>query len=152
MIQIGDICTCIHIWNFFNAISRNRKWVLNTRIQGQVNFGSGYEYYQAATVGGNKGLRGYRQDRFAGQQAMAAGADLRYSFDTFKTSFLPFQVGILGGYDIGRVWYPGQESEVWHDNYGGGFWIVIAEALNSNFNFYKGDEGWRFTFGIGKRF
>ncbi len=137
---------------FFNAISRNRKWVLNTRIQGQVNFGSGYEYYQAATVGGNKGLRGYRQDRFAGQQAMAAGADLRYSFDTFKTSFLPFQVGILGGYDIGRVWYPGQESEVWHDNYGGGFWIVIAEALNSNFNFYKGDEGWRFTFGIGKRF
>ncbi len=138
---------------FYNAISQNRKWVLNSRVQGKVNFGDGFQFYQAAILGGKNGLRGYRHERFAGEEAFAAGADLRYSFDQFKTRFLPFQIGVFGGYDIGRVWFDGEGSEKWHDSYGGGFWVNSAEAVSGKFNFFRGgDEGWRFSFAFGFRF
>ena len=137
---------------FYNAVSRNRKWVLNTRVQADIIFGDDYEFYQAATLGGNSGLRGYRHERFAGQEAFAAGGDLRYSFDQFRTNFLPFQIGVFAGYDIGRVWFEGEGSSVWHDNYGGGFWINSAEAMTGKFNFFAGDEGLRFSFSFGFHF
>src|SRR5690606_7493752 len=108
-------------WEFYNALSRDRKLVLNSRVQAHLNMGQGYEFYHAATLGGDTGLRGYRLQRFAGHSAFAAGGDLRYSFDQFKTAFLPFQVGIFGGYDIGRVWRQNGDSNKWHDSYGGGF-------------------------------
>ncbi|WP_029034463.1 phosphoesterase [Salinimicrobium terrae] len=136
----------------YNAISKNRKLVLNTKIQGTVNFGNDFEFYQAATLGGNNGLRGYRQQRFSGKQAAAAGGNLIYNFDTLKTSVLPLWLSVFGGYDIGRVWYPGQESDTWHDSYGGGLKANIAEILGAEFSTFKSDEGWRFTFGLGMRF
>lgn len=139
-------------FEFFNSISKNGKLVLNTRLQGQVNLGKGYEFYQAARLGSSTGLRGFRQDRFIGQQAFAAGGDLRYSFDTLKTSFLPFQIGIFGGYDAGRVWYNSESSDLWHDSYGGGLWITSAKALNAKMSWFSGGDESIFSFGLGYRF
>ncbi|WP_311195910.1 hypothetical protein [Antarcticibacterium sp. 1MA-6-2] len=139
-------------WEFFNALSRNRKLVLNSRVQAQFNIGDDYEFYQAAVLGGNTGLRGYRLQRFAGKTAFAAGGDLRYSFNQFKTSFLPFQIGVFGGYDIGRVWAETLESNLWHDSYGGGIWINSAEAVNGTFSLFRSEEGLRFSFGFGLNF
>lgn len=150
-VNTGDGTTFAYLdpyLEFYNAVSRDRKLVLNTRVQGEFNFGNDFQFYQAATLGGNNGLRGYRQERFLGKEAFAAGADLRYSFDQFRTRFLPFQIGIFAGYDLGRVWLEGEHSEKWHDNYGGGFWVTGASAMNGKFNLFKGSEGWRFSFGF----
>lgn len=137
---------------FYNAVTRNRKLVVHSRIQTQINIGDDYEFYQAARLGGDNGLRGYRLNRFTGKKLLATGADLRYSFNQFKTSLLPFQIGVYAGYDLGRVWEPGEDSKIWHDSYGGGIWVNSAQSLNGTFSLFDGGEGWRFAFGFGLKF
>ena len=137
---------------FYKAIAANGKLVLNPRIQAEVNIGDDYQFYQAATLGGENGLRGFRLNRFTGESALASGTDLRYSFDQFKTPILPVQIGIFAGYDVGRVWLDNEDSNVWHDSYGGGFWVTSAKALSGRFNFFSGGEGLRFSFSFGFNF
>ncbi len=137
---------------FYSAISRNRKLVLKTDVLAQVNIGDDFEFYQAATLGGTKGLRGFREERFTGESALAFSGDLRYSFDRFKTGLLPLQIGIFGGYDIGRVWLDGEDSDRWHDSFGGGFWVNAVDAVGGQLGLFNSDDGLRFTFGFGLDF
>ncbi|WP_093302257.1 metallophosphoesterase [Salegentibacter agarivorans] len=139
-------------WGFYNALTTNRKLVLKTRVQAHLNMGDDYEFYQAAHLGGESGLRGYRLQRFAGKSAFATGADLRYGFDQFTTRFLPLQIGVFGGYDLGRVWADFEDSNQWHDSYGVGFWVNSAEAVNGTFSLFRSDDGYRFAFGFGFQF
>lgn len=133
---------------FYNALTRNRKLVLKTDFQGQFNIGNNFEFYQAAKLGSDTGLRSFRKERFSGRTAAVGGADIRYSFDQFLTVLTPVQIGVFGGYDLGRVWIPNDTSKVWHSSYGGGFWINTADILSGTFNLFTGDEGLRFTFGV----
>ena len=137
---------------FYNALTRDRKLVLNTKAHTHLVMGDDYQFYQAAQLGDDKGLRGFRRDRFTGKSAFAAGADLRYSFNEFETHFLPMQIGIFAGYDLGRVWYDNETSHRWHDDYGGGFWINSADALNATFSLFNGKDGLRFSAGLGLKF
>ncbi len=132
---------------FYNALTRNRKLVLKTAAQGQFNIGERYEFYQAAQLGDENLLRGYRTERFTGQSSLAGSADVRYSFESFKTRVLPLQIGIFAGADTGRVWIADNDtSDIWHSNYGGGFWINSANAMSGTFNLFAGEDGARFTF------
>lgn len=133
---------------FYNALTRNRKLVLKTDVRGQFNIGNNFEFYQGAQLGSNTGLRGYRNERFTGRTAAVGGADIRYSFDKFRTALTPIQIGIFGGYDVGRVWVPNDSSDIWHSSYGGGLWINTADILSGTFNLFTGKEGLRFTFGL----
>lgn len=133
---------------FYNAISRDRKLVLKTDIRGQFNIGNNFEFYQAAQLGSDTGLRAYRTERFSGRSAAVAGMDLRYSFNKFRTSLTPVQIGVFGGYDVGRVWVPNDTSKVWHASYGGGLWINTADILGATFSLFNGEEGLRFAFGL----
>lgn len=137
---------------FYNAISKNRKLVLKTRAQTQIRIGDEYEFYQAATLGQRTGLRGYRFNRFNAKRSLAGSVDLRYAFDTFSTGFLPLQIGVFGGYDIGRVWEDNDPSKRWNDSYGVGFWVNSADALRGTFNFFNSDDGLRVSFGFGFNF
>lgn len=133
---------------FYNALTRNRKLVLKTDVRGQFNIGNNYEFYQGAQLGSDTGLRSYRKQRFTGRNAAVAGADLRYSFNKFRTAVTPIQLGVFGGYDVGRVWVPNDNSDVWHSSYGGGVWVNAADIVSGTFNLFTGDEGIRFTFGV----
>ena len=137
---------------FYNALTNNRKLVLKTMAQGQFNIGDNFEFYQAARLGANTGLRGVREQRFAGNSALAFGADLRYSLAKFKTGLLPLKLGIFGGYDYGRVWLDGEDSNTWHDSVGGGLWLNAVEMLSGQFGLFNSDEGLRFSFGFGVSF
>lgn len=137
---------------FHNAIIRNRKFVLRTLAQAHVIVGDDFEFYQSAQLGQNTGLRGYRTQRFSGESSFAGTADLRYSFKEFTSGFLPLQIGIFGGADVGRVWLDGEGSKIWHNNYGGGFWINSAEAIGATFNLFHGEDGLRFSFQLGFNF
>lgn len=133
---------------FYNAISGNRKLVLRTDVRGQFNIGNHYQFYQGAQLGSETGLRAYRNERFTGRTALVGGADLRYSFNKFRTALTPIQIGIFGGYDLGRVWVPDDSSDQWHNSYGGGFWINTADLISGTFNLFSGSEGLRLTFGV----
>jgi hemolysin activation/secretion protein len=97
-------------------------------------------------------LRGYRTQRFSGESAFAGTADVRYSFNEFKTGFLPVQIGVFAGGDVGRVWVDDEGSKQWHNDYGGGIWINNAEAIGATFNLFHGDDGLRFSFQVGFSF
>ena len=133
---------------FYNAISADRKLVLKTDVRGHFNMGNNFEFYQAAKLGSNTGLRGYRTERFSGRSAAVASADVRYSFNKFRTSLTPVQLGVFGGYDVGRVWIPDDTSKAWHSSYGGGLWINTADLMGATFNLFTGEEGLRFSFGL----
>ncbi len=138
--------------SFYNAVSKNQKLVLKTKVMAEVNIGDAFEFYQGATLGGIKGLRGYREERFTGESALAFSGDLRYSFNKFKTGLLPLQLGVFGGYDVGRVWLDGEDSDRWHDSYGGGIWINAVDAIGGQLGVFGSDDGLRFTFGFGLNF
>lgn len=137
---------------FYNAISTNRKLVLKTDVRSQLRLGNDIVFYQAANIGGNNGLRGYRTERFTGRNSLVSSADLRYSFNSFRTNILPLQFGVFGGFDIGRVWAENEDSDKWHNDYGGGFWVAAAETVSGTFNLFNSTEGLRFSFGFGINF
>ncbi|MDY7394957.1 metallophosphoesterase [Aureibaculum sp. 2210JD6-5] len=137
---------------FYNALSRNRKLVLKSNVATQLRFGDEIPFYQAAQLGGRNGLRSFRAERFTGQNSFVANADVRYSFKSFKTKTLPLQIGVFGGFDLGRVWVENDSSKKWHNGYGGGFWISSAESISGTFNLFTGNEGLRFSFGFGLNF
>lgn len=137
---------------FYNAISTNRKLVLKTDVSTQLRFGSDIIFYQAANIGGNNGLRGYRTERFTGRNSLVSSADLRYSFNSFKTAVLPLQFGVFAGFDVGRVWIENENSDKWHNDYGGGFWIAAAETISGTFNLFNSTDGLRFSFGLEVKF
>jgi len=137
---------------FYNALSRDRKLVLKTLAQATVNIGDSYQFYQSAQIGQNNGLRGYRTQRFSGESAFASSIDIRYSFNEFKTGVVPLQMGIFTGVDAGRVWQDGEDSNKWHNNLGGGFWVNSSEAIGATFNLFTGEDGPRFSFQLGFSF
>jgi predicted MPP superfamily phosphohydrolase len=137
---------------FYNALTTDKKLVIKTDVRSQFRFGDNLIFYQAANIGGNNGMRGYRTERFTGKNALTGSADLRYSFPSFKTRVLPLQLGVFGGADVGRVWLENDPSKKWHNDYGGGFWVTAAETLSGTFNVFHGEEGMRFSFGFGLNF
>ncbi|WP_374959350.1 metallophosphoesterase [Gilvibacter sp.] len=134
---------------FFSAIIGARTLVLRTQVQGHFNIGDNFEFYQGAVLGANTGLRGYRLQRFTGESALALSADLRLQLAKFKTGLLPLKLGVFGGYDIGRVWLDGEDSNTWHDSVGGGLLLTAVDAISGQFGLFNSDDGLRFSFGFG---
>lgn len=137
---------------FYNGLTKDRKLVLKTDARAQFRIGDDYTFFQAATIGAENGLRGYRNERFTGHNSFVTSADLRYSFEPLRTRTLPLQFGIYTGFDLGRVWLKQDHSDKWHNDYGGGFWVTAAESLSANFNLFNSSEGSRFSFGLGLNF
>jgi hypothetical protein len=50
--------------------------------------------------------------------------ELRIRLFDFNTYLFPGSFGMLLFNDIGRVWARHDDSERWHDGYGGGIWIA----------------------------
>lgn len=54
--------------SFDHKLIPNGRLVLASKWQAQFNLGDGYEFYQAASIGGVNGLRGFRNQRFTGKR------------------------------------------------------------------------------------
>jgi len=123
--------------------------VLATKWKAHFTIGDGYEFYQAASIGGTDGLRGFRNQRFTGKKAYYQNTDLRLSLGKRRTSILPTTVGIFGGFDYGRVWQSNEDSNQWHSSYGGGFFVNAADIMSLRAALFTSVEGARFSFGLG---
>ena len=126
--------------------------VLASKINGHVTYGNNYEFYQAASIGASNGLRGYRNQRFTGKHAYYQLTDLRYTFNKLKTGLLPINFGVYAGFDYGRVWVQHDDSDIWHNSYGGGVFVVAAELFTVNTSLFNSDDGLRFAIALGLSF
>ncbi len=85
-----------------------------------------FPFHAAAYLGGATTLRGYAAQRFAGEAALFANAEVRL-FVTRMSLVLPGELGILGLADIGRVYVDGERSDRWHGAAGAGVWLAFIE-------------------------
>ena len=123
--------------------------VLATKWKAHFNIGNGFEFYQGANIGGFDGLRGFRNQRFTGKKAYYQNTDLRYSLKRMKTGLLPVTMGVYAGYDYGRVWLPNEDSDTWHNSYGGGFFFNASDIMSLTLAYFDSADGPRFMFGLG---
>lgn len=130
-------------------ITPEGKLVLATYAKGKMLFTKSYAFYQAASIGGDTDLRGYRNQRFSGERSLFHTTDLRYDFGKIKTGIAPFSYGVLVGYDYGRVWYENDFSEKWHNSTGVGIWINGMNLITGRLSYFVSDDGPRFFVGLG---
>jgi len=123
--------------------------VLATNLSGHINFGDDFEFYQAATLGANNGLRGYRNQRFTGNRAFVQSTDLRLNLTRVKTGWFPLYLGIYTGADYGRVWLKNDDSKKWNNSFGGGVFVNMANMLTGNISAFNSDDGLRLAFKLG---
>ncbi|MGJ8685637.1 MAG: metallophosphoesterase [Nonlabens sp.] len=133
---------------FWNAINDERTIVLKTNLGIQTRLGDDPFFYQAAVLGAQRGLRSFRNERFAANYAMNASGDVVFDLKPMKTSFLPVRITPYVGYDIGKVWLDDRGSSRFHNSYGGGFQLGMTGLFTSNMSYFYGDEGGRLQFGL----
>ena len=108
-------------------------------------------FYNQFTLGQNTYLKGYRNNRFTGRSIAFAQSELRLNLFGFSGVLVPMKVGLLGFFNAGRVFQPGENSNKWHSGYGGGFFII---PLREEFTIYttvsfSEEESLLFEFGLG---
>ena len=135
--------------SFIHHIGGSKRLVFANKTKTHLIFGNDFEFYQAATIGGHDGLRGFRQQRFTGKQAFYNSSDIRYNLRKLKSGLAPMSVGLFTGFDIGRVWNQDLSSDKWHNSYGGGIWINFAELVSGQLGVFRSAEDYRVTFGVG---
>uniref|UniRef100_UPI002601ECB6 ShlB/FhaC/HecB family hemolysin secretion/activation protein n=1 Tax=Flavobacterium sp. TaxID=239 RepID=UPI002601ECB6 len=127
----------------------NGKLVFGTLLKGKALLNNNFEFYQAATLGGDYDLRGYRKERFLGKQSFYQSSDLRWNIGKIRQSIIPMSYGILGGYDYGRVWLDGEKSNKWHQSFGGGIWLNGLNVVTARLTYFNSSDGNRIGFGLG---
>lgn len=106
----------------------------NSRFTWASSLGAGYtfgdyEFFQGQTLGGKTNLRGYRRSRFNGDGVLYSNTELRIRLLDLKTYLFPASAGVLGFYDIGRVWYDQESSNEWHSGKGFGLWVAPLNRI-----------------------
>ncbi|TDX86676.1 metallophosphoesterase [Epilithonimonas xixisoli] len=137
---------------FLHYLTKNQKLVWSSYAKAKWLLGDDYEFYQMATLGGSRDLRGFRFNRFYGKNSFYQTSDLRYEVGKIKNSILPLSYGFFGGFDLGRVWVPNEKSNKWHNSYGGGFWLNAVDAISANLSYFTSSDGGRLVVGIGGTF
>lgn len=137
---------------FSHRVLTDEKLVLATLLQSKMLFSDDFEFYQMATIGGDTDLRGFRKERFSGKQSFFQTSDLRFEIGRLKNGILPLNYGLLGGFDYGRVWIDGEDSDKWHTSYGGGLWFSGIDTLTAKISYFQSSDGGRLALGFGFAF
>ncbi|TDW48663.1 calcineurin-like phosphoesterase family protein [Flavobacterium sp. 270] len=141
------------ILGFTHKIDKNGKLILATYLKGKAILNNNYEFYQGAVLGGDKDLRGYRNERFLGNSYFSQSSDLRLTIGKIQRTVAPLTYGILGGFDYGRIWLDGEQSKKWHQDYGGGLWVNAVNSITARISYFKSpDEVGRVIFGAAYSF
>lgn len=118
------------------------------RAGGATNIGDA-EFYQLNTLGSHDNLRGYRKWRFYGKQMAYNNNELRLIFNA-RNKIFNGKYGLIGFYDMGRVWQPRENSNTWHSGYGGGAFVSLFNKviLSGTLGISKEDQVLSFYFGF----
>ncbi|WP_439131421.1 metallophosphoesterase [Polaribacter sp.] len=133
----------------------NGKLVLASKVKAHFIFGDDFEFYQAANIGGNEGLRGFRNERFIGKNSFYQTTDLRWNIRKVRTELLPLNIGLYGGFDYGKVWgtpeklMPFNNSTAFNTSYGAGFFFNAAGLFGGSVGYFNSVDGPRLEFSLG---
>jgi hypothetical protein len=107
------------------------------------------EFYQLNILGSHDNLRGYRKYRFYGKQMFYHNQELRMIFNV-RNKVFNGKSGLVGFYDRGRVWQPGEDSDTWHAGYGGGAFLSLFNKviLSLSYGISKEDKVTHAYFGF----
>ncbi|UEG49100.1 metallophosphoesterase [Ferruginibacter lapsinanis] len=128
------------------------------RVGAVLRFGGGhifskqYEYFQALNMGANNFLRGYRKGRFSGSSIAYASTELRLKLFKSQSYLLPGDVGMMGFYDLGKVWQKGETSKKWHAAYGTGLYYIPYSLIMVSLTLGFSPEDKLFNFSLGTKF
>jgi hypothetical protein len=136
---------------FYKSIDANEALVLADRVGGGAIAGNA-TFYQSVFLGGQGNLLGYRQFRFAGQYMAYNDFEARLRIAEFANYILPGQLGLIGLFDIGRVWQKEDFSQQWHNGQGIGIYFAPAQVALIQFVMSYSTEGWYPIFTFGFRF
>lgn len=126
--------------------------VLSSDAAWRSNFKGDYFFYHAPSIGGNNGLRGFRDERFTGDSYFYHTSDLKLRLKRFTTTVAPVSFGIYGGFDYGRVWQPGEDSGRWHTSQGVGVWLGTLSAVSLQAGWFNSAENNLIQVGFGLSF
>jgi hypothetical protein len=127
--------------------------VFSTTSEVRTNIGGdNFFFYHAPSIGGDNGLRGFRDQRFTGDAYFYQSSDLKLRLKRYITAVSPVTVGMYGGFDYGRVWFDNETSNQWNTSVGGGFWISSLQALKFNIGYFNSRESNLIQVGFGLSF
>lgn len=124
---------------FYLSFRKDPRFVLAARFGGAANIGD-YNFFHANFLGRKSNLRGYRDNRFAGDHLFYQNTELRIKLANFRSYLLNGQAGLLLFNDIGRVWLKNENSDKWHNGYGGGFWIAPFDTTAITLTYGRSEE------------
>lgn len=108
-----------------------------------------YEYFQAMNFGVSQSLYSFRKNRYAGRSMMYGSLELRLKMADVNSYILPGAFGILGFYDVGRVFERTLPGKKWHSGYGGGFYFIPFNlfVITATAGISEGEPVFYFTLG-----
>jgi len=136
---------------FYLRLANRPKLVFATQIGYGKSIGD-LQFYQYQALGNNRGLRGFRNERFRGQGAFFQNLDLRVKLIEWENIYIPMDIGILFGYDYGRVRLDNENFETWHRSQTIGIWFELLGAIVLQPYFSLTPEENTFTLRLGFNF
>lgn len=109
--------------SYFYTFYNPTRVTIGLRLGGATNIGN-FEFYHANTLGGQENLRGYRKTRYAGHSVAYTNVDFRIQLMDYNIYLMRGLAGVIGFFDVGRVWASNESSDTWHPGYGAGVWIA----------------------------
>jgi len=128
-------------FTYYQKIDSAGRFVLWNRTGGGVSAGHP-GFYQSMFLGGQGNLLGYLQNRFSGDHMVYNNFQGRFKLANIAGYILPGQLGLLGFYDLGRVWSKGEQSDKWHQGAGGGLYFAPASLTVIQILAGHSEEGW----------
>lgn len=129
----------------------NNAIIIANRLGGGVTFGKP-AFYQALFLGGQDNLLGTRKYRYAGDHLFYNNLEARIRLARVGSFILPGQLGLVGFYDIGKVWAENYNTKALHQTYGGGLYYAPAEMAVFQLVAGHSKDGWYPHFNMGFRF
>jgi hypothetical protein len=121
---------------------------LAVRAGGEKVFGD-FPWFESAFVGGRATIRGWHEQRFAGDASAYGNGELRLHLGRMMI-VVPTDVGVFGLADAGRVYVKGENSDEWHTSFGGGLSLGFLSRANTiSLAVAKSDERTGFYFRAG---
>ncbi len=137
--------------SFYKGLNRNGSITLANRTGAGFTKGT-TAFYQYAFLGSEDALLGFRKNRFAGETKLYNNLEARIEIPNIIQSLIPGKTGLIGFYDVGRVWAKGEDSDTIHQGVGGGVFFIPFNKI-----FLRGvagfsDEGMQATVAVRQRF
>lgn len=110
-------------FSFYKSLNSSGTIVIANRIGGGVTSGNP-AFYQNAFLGSEGNLLGFRKNRFAGDHVLYNNLEGRITVSNFLQKIIPGKMGLIGAYDVGRVWVKNEESDTIHQGLSAGVFLT----------------------------